>query len=73
MLRDLAAQAQQVLFDQRGLAGRHRQRGRTADAGDDRRVMAQPFEFGENRAQRPRARRHLDAADGLDGLAEARP
>ena len=70
MLRDLTAQPQQVLFDERGLAGRDRKRGRVANAGDDRRVMAQTFEFGKDCAERERARRRLDSANCLDGLTK---
>ena len=68
---DRAAQAQQLLLDQRRLAVRHRERGRAADAGDRRRVVTQPFEFGEHRAQRAGAGRHLDVGDRFDRLAEA--
>ena len=70
MPAEFAAQAQQVLLDDRRLAGRHRERRGATDPGDRRRVMAQSLEFGKQCTQRARPRRHLDLGDRLDRLAE---
>ena len=62
--------AQDMLAQHRAMGVHEREGGVVADRADVAEMIGEAFEFGHQRAQPHRARRHLDTQGGLDGARE---